>query len=69
MYASQQEYAQIERFPYIEAKDYTNPQSIVEAFPQLQTINQEQDWSQHKNIEGLVIRSANDDNVHKVPLH
>ena len=59
-------FTQIERFPYIEAKDYTNPHSIFEAFPKLQTINHQQDWKNRGRIEGVVIRSANDDNVHKV---
>ena len=56
----------MEKFPYIEAADYTDPESIFEAFPQLRKINEKYDWNQNKNIEGLVIRSANDDNVHKV---
>lgn len=55
-----------ERFPYVEAKDYTNINSIKEAFPHLKNINQTFDWSSKANLMGLVIRSANDDNVHKV---
>lgn len=62
-----QQYQFQERFPYVEAPDYTKMDSILEAFPHLQGINQERDWSKMNNIYGVVIRSANDDNVHKVP--
>ena len=55
-----------ERFPFVEAKDYTNISTIKEAFPHLKNINQTFDWSSKANLTGLVIRSANDDNVHKV---
>lgn len=50
----------------MEAENYTNLSSIVAAYPHLKNINQQFDWSAKSNIIGIVIRSANDDNVHKV---
>lgn len=58
-----------DKFPYIEAVNYTDKKCIIEAFPHLKSINEETDWATHNNIEGLIIRSANDDNVHKVYLY
>ena len=47
MYSNQQ-YADIERFPYIEAKDYSDINSIAEAFPQLSQINQGMNWDDER---------------------
>jgi hypothetical protein len=52
-------------WPYIEAKDYSEWESIVTAFPHLKSINNEEP-PRSSNVHGMVIRSANDDNVHKV---
>lgn len=57
-----------ERFPYTEAADYTSLDKIIEAYPHLKLINKDYDWSKKNNLSGIVIRSANDDNVHKVLL-
>ena len=35
-------------------------------FPHLKQINANNDFSHEQNVNGIVIRSANDDNVHKV---
>lgn len=68
MYSTQQ-YPQItERFPYTESIDYSSLSTIVQAFPHLGQINQQVDWSKSNNLTGIVIRSANDDNVHKVSV-
>lgn len=53
------------RWPYLEAKDYHNHNSIIETFPHLQNMNTDRDLTQSQNKIGLIIRSANDDNVHK----
>ena len=54
-----------QRWPYTEAKDYRQINSIIDAFPHLQNINVERDFTTSNNKIGLIIRSANDDNVHK----
>lgn len=51
----------------MEAKNYFDFNSIVEAFPHLSKINPgDINWAEKKNVQGIIIRSANDDNVHKV---
>lgn len=37
-------------------------------FPHLKDINMNNDFSAEQNVNGIVIRSANDDNVHKVRI-
>ena len=53
-----------QRWPYLEAKDNHDFNSIVETLPHLQNVNTDHE-TQPKNKIGLIIRSANDDNVHK----
>lgn len=53
------------RWPYAEAKDYHNFNSIAETFPHLAYVNTDKDHTLTNNKMGLIIRSANDDNVHK----
>lgn len=54
-------------WPYLEAKNYSDWDSIFQTFPHLSTVNPSEHPHSH-NILGMVIRSANDDNVHKVHL-
>ena len=54
------------KWTYKEARDYDDFDSIVEMFPHLSQINSSNpDVILNKNKIGLIIRSANDDNVHK----
>lgn len=66
MYSNPYTTTYTERFPYVEAENYNHINSIVAAFPHLKNINQQIDWASKSNVIGIVIRSANDDNVHKV---
>lgn len=50
---------------YLEAKNYSDWESILQTFPHLKDINPPQ-YPHNNNTIGIVIRSANDDNVHKV---
>ena len=54
------------QWPYQEAKNYNDWESIFQAFPHLKQINAHQEGEVDQNVSGIVIRSANDDNVHKV---
>ena len=58
----------VDKYPYVEAPNYFDINSIIESFPHLKDINADRDWTELNNAEGLIIRSANDDNVHKVYL-
>jgi hypothetical protein len=57
------------QWPYQEAKNYNDSESIFQAFPHLKQINAQQEGEPDHNVSGIVIRSANDDNVHKVAPH
>jgi len=63
-----QNYSQIPntQWPYVEAKNYSDWESILQVFPHLKTVNSHLDLEAGQNVTGIVIRSANDDNVHKV---
>ena len=52
-------------WPYVEAKHYNDWETIQQGFPHLKDINPAEQ-TPNSNIQGIVIRSANDDNVHKV---
>jgi hypothetical protein len=54
------------QWPYHEAKNYNDWESIFQAFPHLKQVNAHQEGEPEQNVSGIVIRSANDDNVHKV---
>ena len=58
-----------ENYPYAEAKDYSDFDSIVEAYPHLKDINKPFQCENPEGINGIIIRSGNDDNVHKVFLN
>ena len=53
------------QWPYTEAKNYQNWDSIFETYPHLKNINSPDDLEKGPKVHGMVIRSANDDNVHK----
>lgn len=53
------------QWPYAEAKNYQNWESILEVFPHLKQVNSPDDLEKTPKVHGIVIRSANDDNVHK----
>lgn len=55
-----------QKWPYVEAKNYSDWQSILAAMPHLKTVNAEEECEKGTKANGIVIRSANDDNVHKV---
>jgi hypothetical protein len=42
--------------------------AIKQTFPHLKNINTPHNYQVDQNVTGVVIRSANDDNVHKVTL-
>lgn len=67
--AYQQEASQLVKnhWPYQEAKNYSDWESIFQAFPHLKQVNAHPESEPDQNVTGIVIRSANDDNVHKVP--
>lgn len=54
-------------WPYLEATNYSEWESILQVLPHLKSINPAEHVP-NPNINGIVIRSANDDNVHKVTL-
>ena len=54
-------------WPYLEAKNYSDWDSILQVFPHLKNINPNEHIHSN-NVNGIVIRSANDDNVHKVSI-
>ena len=54
------------KWPYTEAKNYSDWDSIFQSFPHLKQINSANEEQNDLNVSGIVIRSANDDNVHKV---
>jgi len=54
------------QWSYVEANNYSDWESILQVFPQLKTVNTPLDLEAGQNVTGIVIRSANDDNVHKV---
>ena len=53
-----------QRWPYLEVRDLQDFNSIVDTFSHLKNVNIDRDTQLHNKI-GLIIRSANDDNVHK----
>ena len=67
----QQEYGQNAnaRWPYLEAKNYQDWESVLQAFPHLKTANLPHEAEPDNNVAGIVIRSGNDDNVHKVTTY
>lgn len=66
----QPDYAQNDnsKWAYHEAKNYSDWESVQSAFPHLKGINSEEECEKGQKVNGIVIRSANDDNVHKVRL-
>lgn len=54
------------KWPYVEAKNYEDWQSVLAAMPHLKGINSQEECEKGNKANGMVIRSANDDNVHKV---
>jgi len=56
------------QWPLVVAKNYDNMDSIFQAMPHLKLINTPIEINPELKVTGLVIRSANDDNVHKVLL-
>ena len=56
-----------QNWPYLESSNYQDWNNILQSFPHLKNINPSEPPSS-PNAIGIVIRSANDDNVHKVPL-
>lgn len=57
------------RWAYVEAKNYADWESILMAFPHLKTVNAPEECEKDQKVHGIVIRSANDDNVHKVDIN
>lgn len=49
---------------YVECPDYKSLQAIIRSFPHLKSLQQERNFEQNR-CRGVVIRSGNDDNIHK----